>query len=332
MPRLTHWPQRWTLKNGSIYYRTTREDRHRFDDKSWFRLGQTESEAYETWWTRLPEEAAPVSIGAVIHRYRHERLPLLASKTQIQYQAALTLLDAVFGAMSPRSLLPVHCYDYRAKRPRVLGNREIAVLSALMTFAVELGCVERNLVREVKRSPEPPRNRYVDDAELDNFLSHCSPFLQAYVALKLLTGVRQGQLLTIRLTDWDGEKLKVVGTKGGKDTYYGGEGLAAAIEACLDLRRGRSLQSIYLFSTRKGQRYSTDGFRSIWQRVMRKYVEAGGERFTEHDLRAKVASDDPENAQTRLQHRSSAMVRTVYDRRPAEIHVFHRAPKVSHDL
>jgi integrase len=128
-------------------------------------------------------------------------------------------------------------------------------------------------------------------------------------------------MLDLRLSDWQDGKLRVKATKGGKDTYYTGEDLADAVETCIALRGGHQLRSVYLFSTRYGQRYTGDGFRSIWSRAMRKYVNTGGERFTEHDLRAKVASDDPANAQARLQHRSNAMVKTVYDRRPAQVHV-----------
>lgn len=321
MPRLDHWPARWTTRAGSIYYRTTTADRGRFDGRTWFRLGRTEAEAWRTWHERLPELAAPRTIRDVIERYRVARLPALAAPTRRQYSAALVLLDAVFGGMAPRSLLPVHCYDYRARRPRVAGNRELAVLSAVMSYAVELGAVDRNLVREVRRNPEPPRRRFVEDHEVAAFLAGASPFLRAYVRLKLLTGIRQGQLLALRLSDWDGERLRVEPTKGGRETYYQGDGLEEAVAEVLALRRGAALRSVYLFATRQGQRYTGDGFRSIWQRAMRRYVAAGGVAYTEHDLRAKVASEDPANAMERLQHRSPAMVRTVYNRKPAEVHV-----------
>lgn len=324
MPRLDHWPLRWTTKGGSIYYRTTAADRDRFDGRTWYRLGHTEEQAYATWWRLKPEEAAPVTIDALIFRYRKARLPKLAPATQRQYTAALTLISAVFGAMSPAALKPVHVYDYRERRPAVQGNREVAVLSAVMTYAVELGCVDRNLVREVKRTEERPRQRYVTDAELAAFLTHCSPFLRAYVGLKVMLGIRQAQMLAIRLADWDGARLRVAATKGGKDAYYQGDGLAEVIDACKALRSGEGVRSMWLFSTRRGGRYTSDGFRAIWQRAMRKFVEDGGERFTEHDLRAKVASDDPANAQDRLQHRTAAMVRTVYDRKPAEVSVLRR--------
>jgi integrase len=321
MPRLDHWPLRWTTKGGSIYYRTTPAERDRFSGKQWYRLGRTEEEAFAVWWSLKPEEAAPQNISAVIYRYRRARIPKLAPATQRQYQSALTLLDAVFGAMHPGSLKPVHVYDFREYRPPVQGNREVAVLSALMTYAVELGCVDRNLVKEVRRTEETPRDRYVTDAELEQFLTHCAPFLRAYVRLKSMLGIRQAQMLAIRLSDWDGERLRVTATKGGKDSFYQGDGLSQAVEACKALREGQGVRGLWLFSTRQGGRYTSDGFRAIWQRAMRKFILSGGQRFTEHDLRAKVASDDPANAQDRLQHRSSAMVRTVYDRKPAEVRI-----------
>lgn len=324
--RLDHWPLRWVANHGRIFYRTTAADRAAFDNKSWFPLGRTEEEAFAEWWKRKPEEGAPRTIAALVLRYRAARLPTLAASTQRQYDAALTLLVSVFGAMAPSSLLPVHVYDYRSRRPRVQGNREVAVLSAVMSYAVELGAVQRNLVREVKRSPEPARRRYVSDEELESFLTFCSPFLKAYIGVKLLTGMRQGQLLAIRLTDWDPEKaiLRVPGTKGGFDTHYQGDELKEAVAAALALRKGHALRGLTLFTTRKGTAYTSDGFRSIWQRTVTRYVAAGGLHFTEHDLRAKVASDDPEHAQKRLGHRSGAMVATVYHRKPAEVHVLKR--------
>ncbi len=58
----------------------------------------------------------------------------------------------------------------------------------------------------------------------------------------------------------------------------------------------KKIGALYLFSTRSGQPYiqedgKTSGFDSIWQRFMAKVVASGTPRFTEHDLRAKVASD-----------------------------------------
>jgi len=66
--------------------------------------------------------------------------------------------------------------------------------------------------------------------------------------------------------------------------------------------------------------FATDRFRSIWQRAMKKAIALGLERFTEHDLRAKVVTDARnlgQDAQRIAGHKTSAMtdryvkVRTV---------------------
>lgn len=66
---------------------------------------------------------------------------------------------------------------------------------------------------------------------------------------------------------------------------------------------------LHLFCTRAGQPYTASGFDSIWQRAMKKALGAGviKERFTEHDIRAKTATDDPLSAQQRLGHKNRSM-------------------------
>ena len=215
------------------------------------------------------------------------------------------------------------------KRPATAGNRDKAVLSAVITACVRWGVLDRNLVREVQRNKESPRDHYVTDTEVDAFLKHCGLMLTAYVELKLLTGLRQGQILALKLSDWDGERLTVPGAKSGRTVVYSGDGLKEALEAAFAIRKGRALRSLYIFSTRSGQPYSGDGFRSIWQRVMKKFIEDGGSRFTDHDLRAKVASDSESlsAAQSRLGHQSAQLTNRVYRRKPAQMSVLERPPK-----
>lgn len=61
-----------------------------------------------------------------------------------------------------------------------------------------------------------------------------------------------------------------------------------------------------LFSNRYGRPYNKDSFHSRWQYGMRKAIHEGRiERFTEHDLRAKHATDADDqgfDATTNLQH------------------------------
>ena len=62
--------------------------------------------------------------------------------------------------------------------------------------------------------------------------------------------------------------------------------LRASINKILALPR--PVIGMYLVCTRRGQPYTSDGFRSIWHRAMKKALEETRLQlpFTEHDLRA----------------------------------------------
>ncbi len=71
-----------------------------------------------------------------------------------------------------------------------------------------------------------------------------------------------------------------------------------------------------LIRKRNGKPYSGVGFSAIWQRLMRKHVAAGGERFSFHDLRS-VSADGAatlEEARDRLGHASSETTQRHYRR------------------
>lgn len=57
---------------------------------------------------------------------------------------------------------------------------------------------------------------------------------------------------------------------------------------------------------------------------MNKFISAGGKRFRENDLRAKVASDDPQFATDRLGHQSPATTRKHYHRKPVVVPVLEK--------
>ena len=94
---------------------------------------------------------------------------------------------------------------------------------------------------------------------------------------------------------------------GGRLIYLWDSALRSVVDRIKAMRR--PIRGLHLFCTRSGQPYTSSGFDSIWQRAMRKAIETGAlkERFTEHDIRAKTATDDPLNAQQRLGHKNRSM-------------------------
>jgi integrase len=82
----------------------------------------------------------------------------------------------------------------------------------------------------------------------------------------------------------------------------------------------------FLFCTKRGACYineatgNASGWDSMWQRFMERIIgeKKIAERFTEHDLRAKCASDAKtlEHAQALLTHADSKLTNRVYRRKP----------------
>jgi len=115
-------------------------------------------------------------------------------------------------------LKPVHAYEYldRRKEHPVSANRDIEVLSHAYTLAIRWGLTEIHPIRhKVTAHSERPRDRYVTDAELAEALQAATPIVVAYVRLQLLTGLRRGDLLRLRLHDCQED-----GPYNGKETRH----------------------------------------------------------------------------------------------------------------
>jgi integrase len=181
-------------------------------------------------------------------------------------------------------------------------------------------------IGQVRRTHAPARSRYVTDAELSDAMQHAQSMLQAYIAIKLLTGLRRKDLLTLRRTDITDDGIRVTTSKTGRAVVFEwSDELRAAVE--LAKRSNAKKFGLTLFATRNGAPYvkadgSTNAWDSLWQRFMAKVVAAGVPRFTEHDLRAKVGSDAEslDRARGILTHApGSAITDRVYWRKPDRI-------------
>ncbi|MGH9199274.1 MAG: tyrosine-type recombinase/integrase, partial [Acidimicrobiia bacterium] len=104
--------------------------------------------------------------------------------------------------MRPRDVDPVCVYqflDIRGKSAPVAANRQKALLSHVFSCAIRWGVVRDNPCRNVKRLPEKPRDRYVEDWEFKAIVNFSPELIRHYVVFKYLTGLRQGDILRLRL-------------------------------------------------------------------------------------------------------------------------------------
>lgn len=336
-------PGRWKVEHGAIYYQVPHGLEEQWDGKKKFRLGSTLPEAYKEWAKRLESVESIKTIGALLDRYELEVVPTKGVRTQVENQRAIRNLRGVFGGAPLTWIRPQHIYQYADQRRAkpVAANRAIDVLSHAFTKAVEWGYIDRHPFKgEVRLVGEKPRSRYVEDWELIECLSLDSKrergsvlMIQAYIRLKLLTGLRRGDLLRLKISDCreeDGIHVtpnKTEYSTGKRVIFEWTPELRAAVEEAKKVRP--TDLAPWLFCTRTGACYvdeakgTASGWDSMWQRFMERVMNETKvkERFTEHDLRAKCASDADtlEHARALLAHADSQVTQRIYRRRPERV-------------
>jgi integrase len=338
-------PARWVYKHGAYYYLPLPGLRHLWDGKSWFLLGRNLPEAFKAWAERAGSPERITTIDALLDRYALQVIPEKAPKTQTGNQRAVRNLRPVFGRMALGDIEPQHIYQYVDKRRApTQAHREVEVLSHAFTKAVEWGLMKAHPFRkEVRLKGETPRTRYIEDWEIVAALSLSSMrkrgsvlSIQAYIRLKLLTGIARGDMLRLRLGEHiqdDGihvTRHKTAKKTGGKKTIYEYEKVPERRDVVEQAKRARPVDiSPFLFCNKFGKGYVNEetgeahGFDSMWQRFMDRVLKetAVKERFTEHDIRAKVGSDAEslDHARRLLAHVDSKVTQRVYRRKPERV-------------
>jgi len=323
------YPKLWRIRrrgNGSyiITYRAPKSARHLWDNKSeptlgkGETLGQAEKAAYIEWAKRIQSDVTPMTMSQLFDKYAAEVVPKKSEATQISNTASIQRLRAVHGDMPVTAYETFMAYQYKEQCAKDISkktaNLDLEVLSHVFTKAFEWGVpiIEHPLKQKVSKFSLPPRDRYIEDWELNEFLSIANPMLKAYVPVKLATGKDQSMVLGIKLSDITedglkfGKRNKIKSSANAKASFmpfYDKDGTSTGLKELLDdVMEWRAehlkISSIWLFCTSQGQPYvkedgKTSGFKSIWQRAMKKALDKTKLeiKFTEHDLCSKTASD-----------------------------------------
>lgn len=333
-------PTRWKFQHGAYYFRVPPGLEALWDGKKMFRLGKTLPEAYKTWADRIGDPDRARTVGQLLDRYLLEVVPGKAKTTQAGNRIFIAALRKAFGNAPLGALKPQHVYQYVDKRSKkTSAHREIEILSHAYTKAVQWGYIDRHPFKgEVRLAGEAPRTRYVEDWELVEALAMKTKHkaasvivIQAYLRIKLLTGLRRGDLLRLTMAQLLDDGIHVTPGKtaksSGKRIIIGwSDELRAAVEEAKALR---PVLSPFLFCNRKGKGYmkeedgTANGWDSNWARFMDRVVADTKveERFTEHDIRAKCASDAEtlEHARALLAHADSRTTDRIYRRKPERV-------------
>lgn len=335
-------PAGWRWRHGAYRYRVPCGQEDSWDGRGEVTLGKTLGEAQQAWAAQAARLRTPGNtVAELLDQYALRVVPAKAPKTQAANAVALKRLRAVLGDVAIDDVLPPLVYRYFEERPaKVAARRELEVLRHAFTKAVEWGWVERHPFKgEVRLPRHAPRTRYVEDWEIAECLALASSrrgdattVVQAYIRLKLATGLRQGDLLRLRMGHLceDGihvQPHKTLHSTGRRAVYLWTLERHAAVDACLAARPCAVSQ--WLFCTRGGRPYvdEASGFAEAWKSLWRRFMaRALAESkitvpFTEHDLRAKAGSDAEslERACQLLGHADTAITERVYRRKPERI-------------
>lgn len=335
-------PARWRYHHGAYVYRVPPTQRAAWGGKTQVVLGRSLTEAQRVWATRIaPLPGAGDTVADLLDAYALRVVPTKAPTTQAGQHVAMRRLRAVLGSVALADVTPPVVYRYFEERPaKTAARRELEVLRHAFTLAVQWGWIARHPFKgEVRLPRAAPRTRYVEDWEVAECLAlpaarcgDATAVVQAYIRLKLATGLRRGDLLRLRAEQLreDGiyvQPHKTLHSTGHRAVYLWTPERRAAVEACLTARPCAG--TAWLFCTRAAQPYidsasgAAEAWKSLWRRFMARVLDETRvtEHFTDHDLRAKVASDaeSTERARQLLGHADAAITERVYRRRPEVI-------------
>src|SRR5262249_3905604 len=150
-------------------------------------------------------------------------------------------------------------------------------LARILSWAHDRGLIEKNPCAKGGKLYRGTRvDKIWDDEELARFLRTAPPYLRLAMLLAINTGQRQGDLLRLSWSAYDGRVIKVRQRKTGQ---YVPIPVADALKAALD---AAPRQSPIILTNSKRKPWSESGFQGTWGKAT---MRAGIHGLTFHDLR-----------------------------------------------
>jgi integrase len=172
--------------------------------------------------------------------------------------------------------------DRLAERSRRQADYAIAVLARVLAWGVDRGLIDANpAARATKlyRSKRIDRVWTPDDEEA--FLAKAPEHLRLALILALWTGQRQGDLLRLPWSAYDGQRIRLTQRKTRARVSIP---VGTPLKTLLDATPRRA---VTILTTEHGQTWTESGFRASWRTACRR---AGITGLTFHDLRGTAVT------------------------------------------
>lgn len=290
---MTQLPPRVRVKNGAYHYDCGRDETGK---RSWRKLSRI-SEGHHALYKALAEVTSPRvrQLNDLFNKFlASKRFKLYAPATQKDYEGYITrTLRPVFGHCDPNEVTSGHIAQFLQRRldggAGVVANREMACLSSVYNFGLRANDAKFNPCHGVSRNTERPRTRYVEHDEFRKVFDAVSEPFQDFLAALYLTGLRQGDIRSMKRSQITPQGLRVTHRK-----TAGTTGKTVLVEMSDALRyfiiraQTRAPSSVYVFTNENGDPW---GVWAIQSQVRRVRERIGRHDWTLHDVRAKAESD-----------------------------------------
>jgi integrase len=212
----------------------------------------------------------------------------LSAKTRQDYGRYLSLIGNEFGDMPLAAVEDRRARgEFKSWRDRLKASPRTAdyawsVLARLFSWAKDRGRIINNPCERGGRSYRADRSEKIwTEAEIGSFLAVASPPLRLALLLALWTGQRQGDLLRLPWSAFDGSTMRLRQSKTRRRvSIKAGEPLRAALS-----QTARTATTI--LTNTAGHSWTEDGFRTSWGKACRK---AGIVGLHFHDLRGSAVT------------------------------------------
>lgn len=213
----------------------------------------------------------------------------LAEKTRRDYVAHIKKIETMFGSMAIAALSDPETrgelLDWRddlATKGKRQADYTMTVFARALSWAKGRGAIPINPLERMGRVYEADRTDKVwTQADEQAFLASAPEHMRLPLLLALWTGQRQGDLLRLTWTAYDGATIRLRQSKTKARVVVP---VGAPLKAALDATPRR--QAVVLLNL-DGQQWTQDGFRTSWRRACEK---AGVTGLTFHDLRGTAVT------------------------------------------
>jgi integrase len=208
----------------------------------------------------------------------------ISSRTRRDYIKQIKRIESAFGDFPIKALddprarsVFLEWRDRLAQSSLRQADYAYGTLARILSWAHNRGLITTNPCAKGGKLYHGTRvNKVWDDEHVSRFLQIAPPYLRLAMLLAINTGQRQGDLLRLPWSAYDGKHIKL---RQRKTSAYVPIPVADELKAVLD---ATPRQSPIMLTNSEGKPWSESGFQSAWGKVT---MRAGIRGLTFHDLR-----------------------------------------------